>query len=175
MGKPVALLVLAAAIFFGYEWKLHRPMTAPMIPMGKTYQSPSFFTLADRTFNLDMGIQSVPTTEAACLAVRPKIFLGKPQIYPANQPCRTLDPPMGAIDWVVKKTSSGEVVKSGICAGHGWDWPGPSELSRDWYRMGWFKAELGGRYVIVLTLHDPQLPLDRYRPLLRVDWPPPWP
>lgn len=175
MLKPVVLLLVVAAIFFGYERKLHRPLTTLMIPMERSYQSPSFFTLAERIYNLDMGIQSVPTTEAACLAVRPKIFLGKPLVYPANQPCRALDPPMGAIDWVVKKASSGEVVKSGICPGHGWDWPRPAEVARGWYRMGWFKAEPGGSYIIVLTLHDPELPFGRYRPLLRVDSPPSWP
>jgi hypothetical protein len=176
MGKPIALVVLAAAIFFGYEWKLHRPLTAPMMQTGKSYQSPSFLTVAAWEYNLDIGIQSEPTTEAACFAARPKVGIkGEPLVFRADQPCQALEPPMGAIDWVVKKASSGEIVSSGLTPGHGWDWPRPSEVARSWYRMGWFRSAAGGRYVIVLTMHDPQLPGGSYRPLLRVDSPPSWP
>jgi hypothetical protein len=171
-----AAVLLVAAIFFGYEWKWPRPLTASLTPTGKSYQSPQFFALAEWNYNLDIGLQSVPTTEATCLAARPKTGIqGEPLVLPANQPCQALEPPMGAIDWVVKKASSGEVINSGLTPGHGWDWSGPSEVSRVWYRIGYFRAEARGRYVIVLTLHDPQLPGGRYRPLLRVNAPPSFP
>lgn len=176
MLKLVALLVLVAAIFFGYERKLHTPLMTSLTPTLQTYQSPSFFTLADWEYNLDIGIPSVPTDEATCLEVRPKTGVaGKPLVFPAKQSCRALIPPMGATDWVVKEASSNRVVAAFSTPGHGLDWPRPSEVAMAWYRMGYFKAKAGSRYVIVLTLHDPQLPGDRYRPLLRANSPPSWP
>jgi hypothetical protein len=176
MLKAIALLVLVAAMFFGYEWKLHKPLVARLTPTGKRYQSATFFTLAERFYNLEIGIQSVPTDESTCLAVRPKTGVsGTPLVFPTTQSCRALIPPMGAIDWVVKDASSDRVVDAGSSPGHAWDWPRPFEVARAWYRVGYFKAKGGCRYVVALTLHDPQLPGGRYRPQLTVDSPSTWP
>ncbi len=173
VAKTSAILVLIVGLLYVYNRQLHEPVPdTALLPLGGHYQSPEFLALADHFYDIEIGIQAVPTAEAACLAVRPKTAVrGEPLTYPANQPCRALLPPMGAVDWVVKRAPGGEVVAGGTAPAIGWQWPRPFEIARAWYGIGRFRAKPGNHYVVILTLHDPQLPRDRYQPLFRVESP----
>jgi hypothetical protein len=120
-------------------------------------------------YEIFIGLGTISTDEATCLAVRPTTAVdGTKYVYP-NHPCNALIPPLGSTQWIV--TRAGVEVDRGGSAAAPWTWPREYEIGMAWYQLGRFRVEPGERYVVEIIVQPSEVPLDQVHPRLKIETP----
>jgi len=162
----IAVCALMTSCNVGHETVAINMPLSPTVGLIRTEE----FVAMTGGYDIDIGLEAIPTDEATCLAARPAEFGGKKMEY-RDRPCKALTPPLGATSWAV--TREGIPVAHGGVPGFPWQWLPSStgDGTMSWISVGWFSTEPGARYVVEVTVQRSEVPLEQVHPRLRIESP----
>jgi hypothetical protein len=159
----MGLAILLSGLAGGCDSEADRRPIEVSIPSVGHVQTGEFEIRKPWRYDLYVGVEPVPTDEATCRAVIPMGVGGRKVELPADRPCKALAPPMGAIDWLLKK--SGRVSASGSDPGRPWQWPNDYPKQPIYWRLVGLvlMRDPGPHYVLELNIQPSSVPAKAVR------------
>jgi hypothetical protein len=159
----MGLAILLSGLAGGCDSEADRRPIEVSIPAVGRVQTAEFQIRKPWHYDLYVGVESVPTDETTCRAAIPLGVGGQKVDVPADRPCKGLAPPMGAIDWLLKK--SGRVTAAGSYRDSPWEWPNDyPKQPVYWRRIGYIlMRDPGPHYVLELNIQPSPVPAKAVR------------